>query len=77
MSKPIKAFPACNEANVNGTMGMDLRDWFAGQALPGLISVLPTGTDIGTQYPEANKNIAMVAYILADAMIAVRNGETK
>lgn len=27
------AFPACNEANVNGTMGMSLRDWFAGQAL--------------------------------------------
>lgn len=29
------AFPACNEANVNGTMGMTLRDWFAGQALAG------------------------------------------
>lgn len=28
------AFPACNEANVNGTMGMTLRDWFAGLALP-------------------------------------------
>ena len=26
------AFPACNEANINATMGMTLRDWFAGQA---------------------------------------------
>lgn len=26
-------FPACNEANVNDTMGMSLRDYFAGQAL--------------------------------------------
>ncbi len=27
------AFPACNEANMNDTMGMSLRDYFAGQAL--------------------------------------------
>lgn len=32
------AFPACNEANVNGTMGMTLRDWFAGQALAGIMA---------------------------------------
>lgn len=32
MSENPNAFPACNEANVNGTMGMTLRDWFATHA---------------------------------------------
>ena len=41
------AFPACNEANNNNTMGMTLRDWFAGQALPQAVE------DYGTPAPMA------------------------
>lgn len=51
-----------------GAPGMSLRDWFAGQALAGLIS------------PEyANAEIAAeTAYMVADAMLAARtNGDTR
>lgn len=64
------AFPACNEANVNGTMGMTLRDWFAGQALIG----------VGQEYLHRNgfhgdtlfQNLATHSYRIADAMLAAR-----
>jgi len=57
------AFPACNEANVNGTMGMTLRDWFAGQALAGMLC----------KEPWFNADTcAKAAYKIADAMLAER-----
>ena len=59
------AFPAENEANMNGTMGMSLRDYFAGQALVGL-----TTKNIGD--PVTSKIVAGWAYEVADAMIAAR-----
>jgi hypothetical protein len=40
--------------------GMTLRDWFAGQALAGMV-------------PEAAKNKAEAAYAIADAMLAERS----
>jgi hypothetical protein len=43
--------------------GMTLRDWFAGQALAGLVTL---EADCGT------KGIAFDAYAYADAMLAVR-----
>jgi len=58
------AFPACNEANVNQTMGMTMRDWFAGQALQGLLA----GDDDGWE-PDC---AARMAYILADEMLKCR-----
>ena len=54
------AYPACNEANVNGTMGMSLRDWFAGQALAG-------------GWANNTKLMAERAYQLADAMLEARS----
>lgn len=61
------AFPACNEANVNGTMGMTLRDYFAGQALAGMrLSDGMTSKSILT------KGKAESAYALADAMLEAR-----
>ena len=33
MNTDERAFPVCNEANVNNQEGMTLRDYFAGQAL--------------------------------------------
>ncbi len=66
------AFPACNEAIVHGTMGMSLRDWFAGQALSGIMGLnydwFTSGTETGSRTHEA----AYFAYSLADAMLAAR-----
>lgn len=64
------AFPACNEANVNGTMGMTLRDWFAGQALAGLCANPNESPD--EDGASDRDVIASVAYELADAMLAAR-----
>lgn len=61
------AFPACNEANNNGTMGMTLRDWFAGQALR---------ARWGSGDPMTPSDAAFVAYEFADAMLAARKDRT-
>ena len=61
-----RAFPACNEANVNGTMGMSLRDWFAGQALAGIMA---SGLPNDVESPELSR----AAYLVADAMLAARS----
>ena len=50
-----------------GSTGMSLRDWFAGQALSGLLS--------GFYRTSTNANLAEVpaeAYAIADAMLAER-----
>lgn len=70
MSDNPSAFPACNEANVNGTMGMTLRDWFAGQALAAVIRQCATDTGVRKDGPEVH--FARKAYALADAMLAER-----
>lgn len=44
--------------------GMTLRDWFAGQALVAILNVNQDGGD--------NEKAAMLAYELADAMLAER-----
>jgi len=61
------AFPACNEANVNGTMGMSLRDWFAGQALIGFITACASFSEI-----RDDETCAIRAYAMADAMLEER-----
>jgi hypothetical protein len=48
--------------------GMSLRDWFAGQALSGLIAA-------GAQDFEKGAMIAREAYIAADAMLTERSKE--
>lgn len=49
--------------------GMTLRDWFAGQALPTVLKQV-------TEYPDEHwrVGVAMDAYMMADAMLAVRSG---
>ena len=51
--------------------GMELRDWFAGMALSGLVSKFWSG---GRDYV-SDMDYVETAYILADEMIAVRNGK--
>lgn len=73
MTDNPNAFPACNEANVNDTMGMSLRDWFAGQAIPALVSVCGADTrELGTSYED---HCAILAYRMADAMLAARKAQ--
>ncbi|HEY0124996.1 MAG TPA: hypothetical protein VGC14_25180 [Rhizobium sp.] len=73
------AFPACNEANVNDTMGMTLRDWFAGQTLAGIYAS-QWFADHAREYHQlktigdAQIGAAKMAYASADAMIAARKG---
>ncbi len=61
------AFPTqYNQDGCHG--GMTLRDWFAGQALIGLLSFSPA--DVTGQM--AKKDAAQDAYAIADAMLAQR-----
>ncbi len=74
MSEPIQdggpAFPEAssgpypNGEIVHGRSGMTLRDWFAGQALQGLLACAGTNG--------ADRAFAGWAYDYADAMIAKR-----
>jgi hypothetical protein len=76
MSQPIDdggpAFPCEALADYRDTeatkfKGMSLRDWFAGQALAGLVF----HNDYGAR---SDDEIANGAYAYADAMIAARKG---
>lgn len=70
MSKIIEdggpAFPRSYSAN--GHNGMSLRDYFAGQAVAGIMAYphIKQGT--------TNASMATVAWAIADAMIAARKG---
>jgi hypothetical protein len=51
--------------------GMELRDWFAGMALSGLVSKFWSDSHDYVSHMD----YVETAYILADEMIAVRNGK--
>jgi hypothetical protein len=57
--------------------GMSLRDWFAGQALAGLLASL-TEEEQGQEKPLSvwSKRLALASYSYADAMIAARHAVT-
>ena len=61
------------------SFGMSLRDWFAGQALPAVISATSAGrhTPAGVLRGEKiDVAIAMDAYAMADAMLEARETAT-
>ena len=61
------AFPRAYAENAYGDeRGMSLRDWFAGQALLGIMS------DLSNLSGEVPRYAAARAYAIADAMIAER-----
>lgn len=63
----MNAFPIAIPANCDGFEdGMTQRDWFAGQALVGLLA----GRQPGNVYPA--EHIAETSYTIADAMIEAR-----
>jgi hypothetical protein len=58
----IQYFP--DDKNANEEQGMTLRDWFAGQALTGMVSYVVEGATF--------ENVAEDAYKAADAMLKAR-----
>ena len=64
----LQAFPTGDPAH-GGHEGMTLRDWFAGQALAGMLA---TGCSIDIAGDHPGQQVAGVTYILADAMLAAR-----
>lgn len=54
--------------------GMSLRDWFAGQALSGLLACDEAGGEGTSRYPELCDAIAEASYAYADAMLIARKG---
>lgn len=60
------AFPITNWRGCSSDHeGMDLRDWFAGQVLLGMLAC-------PTSVPKDNEQAARMAYSLAEAMMAER-----
>jgi hypothetical protein len=64
------AFPVVAQYNVYST-GMDLRDWFAGMALQGLIAGCLAGNNSGFTV----RGNVVAAYEYADAMLEARNAK--
>lgn len=66
------AFPCVSETGAFRPQGMSLRDWFAGQALTGMMA---TAT-LSPSEEIPGLNTAMWAYKYADAMLAARERES-
>jgi len=78
------AFPVVKMNGIYPTIpGMSLRDWFAGQALAGMLSADGndprwTGRDTSTEYQQGGgkwidpMGVARQAYEIADAMLKAR-----
>lgn len=68
--KPLDPYPNA-QGMESGTHGMSLRDWFAGQALTGIMVMISAGKH-ELPDPKGPKGCAFEAYRLADAMLAER-----
>lgn len=55
--------------------GMTLRDYFATKAMAACIGRVPSGTGFGMAYPDANLNLAIASYAIADAMLRAREAK--
>ena len=67
--KNEKAFP---NPHLRDDSGMTLRDYFAAKAMLGLFS---SGHFKGSVFSQNTVEVAKVAYIMADAMLAAREQE--
>ena len=65
------AFPVPDEGQGWGAAGMTLRDWFAGQALVGLLA----SNQWTNSLQGIEGHLSRKSLVWADAMIAARKGE--
>ena len=77
MSKSEKAFPTLTKDpfdNYQSCGGMELRDWFAGQAVSGMLRFTPRELKTWSELDEWAQSVcvAKVAYAIADAMMEAR-----
>jgi len=72
----MKAFPCISLINKKEELGMDLRDYFAGQALPSLVinkEVHKVIYQIASQESKTPEEcLAIMSYAVADAMMKAR-----
>lgn len=71
-----QAFPI-SDASGPIQYGMTLRDWFAGQALMGLIANPDDPIDVVESSAGMKSLIARISYEYADAMLAARNKKSE
>lgn len=67
------AFPTTSHLGAY-SHGMSLRDWFAGQALAGLVSSSEEATK-DLFYNAGTNSVSVLSYELADAMLAARSAK--
>jgi hypothetical protein len=67
----MKAFPLSKENNY-GQDGMDLRDYFAAQAMQGIIMDGSLNSVTYMEKKDITKEISLLAYGFADAMMEAR-----
>lgn len=66
------AFPSSPEGKREEHLGMTLREWYAGQALIGILARSRDPDMLGTT-PQDRVRIAAEAHAIADAMLTVRS----
>ena len=71
----MPAFPACNEANNNGTMGLTKREYMATALMPCIIVATCAGQHHSKKDDSIRLSMAKDAVELADALIAALGGE--
>ena len=64
------ALPSARDGQVMGAKGMSLRDWFAGQALVGMLA-LQSGRSIPGNTLDCGSLVSQ-SYLLADFMLSER-----
>ncbi len=68
--------PAFPRGHESGSDGMTLRDWFAGQALAGILAGR-FGDTIPHDDVGGGRDAAFFAYLYADARLAARKGDDR
>ena len=74
MSDNPSAFPV-SDIGVHGQFGMTLRDYFAGQALAGVIRACAGDNWKASGHRSIEAYFGSKAYTIADAMLAARTGD--
>lgn len=73
---PVSAIDAAEPGSLDEmkrlAQGMSLRDYFAAKIMASLIQSAKGENLLGAPYPENNRNFAMAAYAISDAMLMER-----